>query len=194
MRNIWLAILVLGFSWAGAIALQPPPPASQLVLSLSPSETVGTFHVGLHNMTNAPIRVLLGKHDRSQQNLDAFSLRLTSASGQGYDFVQIDLFLDGQFGLVDEVIPPHKQWTVDMSINEFMRDLHGKSLINPISGDMLPAGSYRLQALFNGTSYPRLKHTLRYWTGTLESNELDYKAPLAGSLQTFMQRPWIVGF
>jgi hypothetical protein len=177
MRNTWAAILVLGVSGVGAIALQSPPPARQLVLSLSPSEAAGTFHVGLRNVTDAPVHVLLGVHDRGQQNLDAFSLRLTSAGGRIYDFVPIDFFLDGQMGNVDAIIPPRKERTVDISIKNFMGALQGKALINPISGDMLPAGSYRLEALFKGEGSDLPKHTLPYWIGILESNEVDYRAP-----------------
>ena len=177
MRNTWAAILVLGLSGAGAVALQPPPPASQLVLSLSPSEATGTFHVRLRNMSNAPIRLVLGYFGVNQQCLAAFSLRVTSASGQVYDFEPFCLPDGGETGNVDEVIPPHKERTRDMSIKDFMGNLHGDSLINPISGDMLAAGSYRIQAFFKGTRYPLPKHALRYWIGTLESNEVDYKAP-----------------
>lgn len=176
-RNILLAILALGLSGVTAIALQSPPPASQLVLSLSPSEAVGTFHVGLHNMTDAPLHVLFGLRDRAHQSLDAFSLRLTSANGQVYDLVEIGSPLNGNIGIVDAVIPPHKEWIGDVSMKEFMGDLHGMPLINPITGDMLPAGIYRLQALFKGVNIDWPEHTLPYWTGTLESNEVDYKAP-----------------
>jgi hypothetical protein len=90
MGSIRLTILACGLFGTGAIGSQELPPTSQLVLSLRPSGITGEFHVGLRNMTNSPIHVLLGYRDGSgHECLVALSLRLTSANGQVFDFVQI---------------------------------------------------------------------------------------------------------
>jgi hypothetical protein len=129
-------------------------------------------------MTNSPIHVLLGYRDGSgHECLDSLSLRLTSANGQVFDFVQIGFPIAGTIGLVNEVISPHKEWTTDISLRDFMGDLHGKPLINPIAGDKLAWGRYRLQALFKGESSTWPPQSLPYWTGILESNSIDYQVP-----------------
>jgi hypothetical protein len=179
MRSIGLLLLFQIICGGAVFGSQESIAPSPLVLLLQPSSQPGKVHIALRNVSNKPVHVLLGHGDGSGHDyLMSFSLQLTSPSGDVFQFVTMDGgFLAGSLRIVNEIIPPQKEWSVELPLSGFIGDLQGKPLISPKTVDMLPRGVYQIRALFRGTNSDWPEHTLSYWVGDLRSNSISYQLP-----------------
>jgi hypothetical protein len=146
-------------------------PDSPLTLSVTAGDEAESLHVVLRNTSKSPVHVLLGSGNGGYRDLRAFSFFLVNSHGQSMEFAAFGAPMEGVIASIDEEIAPGASWSRDIPLETLVLTDH---LENPMLANRLPAGSYRVRAVFQGEWSDWPKGGRPYWVGAVESAPATY--------------------
>jgi len=169
MIRFALMILLIGNSLALEAQNGKAPP---LTLEVAAGAKPESFRVVLRNTSKARVHVLLGYGDgRGNESLGAFSFHIIDSHSKRMDFEALGFPVAGTVKVIHKEIAPGEAWSGEIEWKSLLLKEH---LENPTTADQLPAGSYTVQAIFQGESSRWPIGASPYWLGIVQSPSTQY--------------------